>query len=311
MSATYRIHGLTVRSDIALSAIEVADGDPDVRIRRADDQPIGGEAPDGELIAREIVPPDHAFYVTDTGGDFTVRYGHTCDFSVARDGRKIAVTVARGADLDLVSIILSAGGMAFAAMRNGCHVLHASGATIRDRAVIAIGDPGAGKTTTAAELALAGGSMLADDAIRVDLSNGAGARVYQGAHTLRLREPAARVLSSALEAVTPASRSPDGRVTFSPSREALESVPLLAVLVPVSGPQHHELSINRLASRQAVIETTRHIRIAGFLKGTHLVDHFAFSSELAQRVPFFELRRPVHPLPPDQVRAMVEDALPR
>jgi hypothetical protein len=306
--AAYRIHDLLVRSEFRLSAPEVDGGvRPDVIVTRDGERGVGDDAPAGRLVAVELDPP-FSFFIVESPEGFVVRYSRTCELAVSSDGATIGVTVdPRGGD-PMAGVILSAGGLAFAAMRRRHALFHASGVALGDRAVIALGDPGTGKTTLAAELALAGATVLADDAIRVDLGVG-GPSVFPGARTLRLRESSALCLEPYLTALGPPERDADGRLALRIGGDPPPRAALAAVLVttPEDGREHIELA--PLGRRDALVEAVRHIRIAGFVDGRYLVDHFSFSSALVEQVPFFRLHRPPHALAPAEVRERIEAAL--
>ncbi len=307
-SENYRIHDLVVRSELALSLPPSnADVEPDVEVVLADHRCVGEDAPDGRLVAVELMPP-FSFYIVDTNDGFILRYGITCDLAVAADGSHIEIAVDPRRGDQMASVILTAGGLAFAAMRKGHVMFHASGIALDGRAVITLGDAGTGKTTLAAELAFAGAIVLADDAIRVDIGE-QGPIVFPGSRILRLRERSATGLREYVEQVSGVERAPDGRIAVRSAGEAPARCDLAAVFVTCPDEGRKRLEFERLDMRQALIEAVRHVRTAGFVDGTYLVDHFSFSSRLVQQVPFYRVTRPPRPLPPAEVRAQVDALL--
>jgi hypothetical protein len=73
-----------------------------------------------------------------------------------------------------------------AALR-GYEVLHASAVVLDGVAFGLLGDPGAGKSTLAATLALNGQQLLSDDVLTVSLDSGGAALAHRGSLTLTLR----------------------------------------------------------------------------------------------------------------------------
>jgi hypothetical protein len=82
--------------------------------------------------------------------------------------------------------ILSAQALPLAATIRGLEVLHACGVVLDGRALVIAGPPGAGKSSLAAALVRAGGQLLSDDAIALQLSDG-GLVAHAGSVVLQLR----------------------------------------------------------------------------------------------------------------------------
>lgn len=82
--------------------------------------------------------------------------------------------------------ILSAQALPLAATIRGLEVLHASGVVLDGRAVLITGPPGAGKSSLAAALVRAGGRLLSDDAVALQLS-GDSLIAHAGSVVLQLR----------------------------------------------------------------------------------------------------------------------------
>jgi hypothetical protein len=68
--------------------------------------------------------------------------------------------------------ILAAQALPLAATVRGLEVMHASGVVLDGRALLIAGPPGAGKSSLAAALVRAGGQLLSDDAVALQLSDG-------------------------------------------------------------------------------------------------------------------------------------------
>jgi hypothetical protein len=82
--------------------------------------------------------------------------------------------------------ILPFQALPLAATIRGLEVLHASGVVLGGRAVLVAGPPGAGKSSLAAALVRAGGQLLSDDAVALELRNGA-LIAHAGSTALQLR----------------------------------------------------------------------------------------------------------------------------
>lgn len=82
--------------------------------------------------------------------------------------------------------ILAAQALPLAATIRGLEVLHASGVVLDGRALLVAGPPGAGKSSLAAALVRAGGQLLSDDAVALQLAEGA-LIAHAGSVVLQLR----------------------------------------------------------------------------------------------------------------------------
>jgi len=92
--------------------------------------------------------------------------------------------------------ILAAQALPLAATIRGLEVLHASGVVLDGMAVLLAGPPGAGKSSLAAALVRAGGELLSDDAVALQLSDG-GLTAHAGSVVLQLRAVEDERLSAA------------------------------------------------------------------------------------------------------------------
>jgi len=91
--------------------------------------------------------------------------------------------------------ILAFQALPLAATIRGLEVLHASGVVLDGRAILLAGPPGAGKSSLAAALVRAGGQLLSDDAVALELSDGA-LIAHPGSTALQLRSAENQRLSA-------------------------------------------------------------------------------------------------------------------
>ncbi len=108
--------------------------------------------------------------------------------------------------------IIAAQALPLAATIRGLEVLHASGVVLGGRALLVAGAPGAGKSSLAAALVRAGGQLLSDDAVALQLSDGA-LIAHPGSVVLQLRIEQDQQLSADARAALghPTSSSTDKR----------------------------------------------------------------------------------------------------
>jgi hypothetical protein len=83
--------------------------------------------------------------------------------------------------------IIAAQALPLAATLRGLEVFHASGVVLDGRALLFSGPPGAGKSSLAAALVRAGGRLLSDDAVALELRDGM-LTAHAGSVVLQLRD---------------------------------------------------------------------------------------------------------------------------
>ena len=88
---------------------------------------------------------------------------------IARDGLELLCEPEPG--IESWANILAFQALPLAATIRGLEVMHASGVVLDGGAVLVAGPPGAGKSSLAAALVRAGGQLLSDDAVALQLSN--------------------------------------------------------------------------------------------------------------------------------------------
>jgi hypothetical protein len=106
---------------------------------------------------------------------------------IAPDGR--LVRTARGEAIDgRFERFLIGRVLPWTSLVRGIEVLHAAAVTVAGRAVILIGQSGAGKTSLAIQLVLAGAGFLTDDVLAVDRGEDGQLRAHPGARVAGLRD---------------------------------------------------------------------------------------------------------------------------
>lgn len=179
-------------------------------------------------------------------------------------------------------------------------VLHAS-AVVSDEVAIAIcGPSGSGKSTIAAALTLAGARLVTDDALRIDLSDGAVARCYPGVPELRLRQTRGWPLNPSLTRVLT-----DERLGYRPSQPVDVLTPLGALIFPNVSPEHATPTLTRLRGERGARQLLGASRIAW--TGTSQLEAFRNLLQLSRLVPAYQLDLPPNYCNlPDNAAALVQ-----
>ena len=146
-SSTYTAFGLTIHSELALTGLRPATGASDIQVRREAVQPPGGFPPSG--IAHE----------PDADAD---RFAWLDRARLRVTDREILVD---SSDEAFARQCVVGPGLGVLLHRRGMLVLHGAAIDVGGRAVVLLGDKGAGKSTTAAALIARGHRLLTDDLV--------------------------------------------------------------------------------------------------------------------------------------------------
>jgi hypothetical protein len=128
------------------------------------------------------------------GAFYRIHYTEGIDYILSRDGARLWILSSKNvAESDVLSYLLGPV-MGFILRVRGMVCLHASAVAINRRAVVFVGDVGAGKSTTAMAMGRLGHPILSDDI--VPIYQNAGATYAQpGYPRMRLRQPSLPMLS--------------------------------------------------------------------------------------------------------------------
>ncbi len=182
MNYSYRAYGLTINSDTAISALQeegTSFGRPDVVMSLGSEPDWVREAK--ELPARvdrsrtgEIEGQDPPFTLTSFGEEkyFQLAYDDGTRFIVDGTAKRLWGTWQPPLTLEDFATYLVGPVMGFVLRRRGILALHASSVCVSGNAVMLCGSSEAGKSTTAAALALRGVPVLAEDISPVKEDNG-------------------------------------------------------------------------------------------------------------------------------------------
>lgn len=174
VKTAYRAYGLTITSSVEIPALRSTGSNnvinPDVHFE------MGAPPPDwaaralslrGKRLpaARPSTTGPDSFKLTQHGDAcfFQLAYGDGTRFLVDEKANRIWGEAGLGLTDGDVFVYLLGPVLGFALRRRGRTPLHASALAIGDHAVALVGMPGAGKSTTAAALALRGWPVLCED----------------------------------------------------------------------------------------------------------------------------------------------------
>src|SRR5262245_9285815 len=162
---SYRLHGLTLRSELPLCASFDDRGFPDYIVKWADGTRTDG-ARRGRVVARAVLPAGEFEHASCETG-YQLRFPGVGEFLVDVHEQSITVCLIGGVHPDIASLLLAGHVMAFLLNVAGECVLHASGVLVDESVLAFAGASGSGKSTLAALFCSDGARLVSDDVLRL------------------------------------------------------------------------------------------------------------------------------------------------
>lgn len=310
MKHWYHAHDLVISSEVelALPPGPPASGLPDLVLRWGVQRPVPPDDPPGNRLAGRSGPDGRILYSLGRNRDRTVlRYPGLCDFAGDLDLSDVTVHLNPGADPGLIPVLAAGALIAVHLKLRHELVLHASAVQLDGRALAFVGASGMGKSTLAAALCRNGCELVADDVLRVDLTDPAVVRVYPGSTESRLRMNARQLADTAPpDAVRPTA---DGRLALRPRACAGGPLPLAACVVPRPSRKAEDVSVRRLPTSRALLRMIQFPRVVGWSEPVSAAHEFQALADLVERVPIFEASVPWGPPFRPEVLAGLLDAV--
>lgn len=276
----YRIHGLSVCSQVPLDAPVGRHEVPDIEVLWGAEKIIPCCVPPGVLV-QEYTPDDEGYACAKTEAGYTIRFFGCCEFQI--NAGLSTVVVHRGPDVDprWAALLLGGNVLGFILMLSGKTVLHASAVERNDRALAFVGASGMGKSTLATLFCLQGHKLLTDDVLRIDFREQAFV-CFPGTVSTRLRPGSAVLAEQFPEGIR--KESVDQRTCIR-LQENFSTLPLLgAIVVPKLSRKTTTARVKRLSPREAFLSLSRYPRILG-LKDRHLIgSQFHTMSQVAKEL---------------------------
>ncbi len=286
MSVFYKAFGLVIRSDFALESLEPHDATDD----QADLYVIRSEG-----IVRDPNPPVDPFFDIRPG----VQYMHWWaigGYLIERDDT-VRVEPHAGVSDHLVSQALLGLVMSIVLERHQLLCLHAGAVNVQDRAVVFLGDKGAGKSTTSGAMLARGHLPITDDLVAVENLFG------EDPHpTIRPGFSCMKLWPDTLEALNLETHE-DDRLIHPQTTKIQKRLPLAipdrnvsasAAFVLRRDPDVAETHAVRLPQHEALQMVLRYTFMARYgesrLGRDHLVLHMRRCAAFVAKVPVYELR---------------------
>ena len=291
----YEIHGLVVESEIALQARDADPGaEPDYRVRVGPPVDCPPSPPPGTVLGG-FGDDGFGYWVTEDPrerGRWTIRYAGICQAELDRDAGALTVHRAVGGEPGMVPVFLEGSLLAHVLASEGLLALHASAVEWGGEALAIVGPSGWGKSTLAALFCAAGARLVADDALRVDVS-ASSAICFPGSRRLRLREASAPLGHAIEEAAL--SETVDGRTAVRPVGVVDEPLALRSALIPEPSREVERLEVERLGPTEAAKELLSYPRLTRWRTPEHIGRLFRLTTDVAAAVPVYRATVPWGP----------------
>ena len=294
MIVTYRIHGLTVRSDLPLDAETwpaSSDVLADIVVERGGTIRVSNETPPGQVIADGVTSRGRFYIATSTNKGIVMRYPGLCEFVIGSDLSSIRWHLDPASNEEFASILISGTVLALVLILRHELVLHASAVEVDGHAIAVVGAPGMGKSTLAALIALGRGSLITDDVLRVEFLD-ADVVCHPAAREVRLRVSFADLNGGASALVR---TTADGRTALHLGADHGNAVPLRSIVIPYPDPERRELLAERAPLQMAHFLLSRYPRVLGWQEPVTRRVQFQRTADLVERVPVYRVRIPWGP----------------
>ena len=274
----YAAYGLTIESEIGLPELPSADTEsPDVVFRhgKVDPLPTSDEHNDRRRIR---ATPDRTRLTYDSIGSFLVEAGERVTIDLVTPKIEGNIAVRRLLENDMIALILH---------QRGQLVLHASAVGIDEKAVVFLGQRGAGKSTMATVFHQEGYDVFEDDTVCIRDESGVPT-VLPGVPQLRLRPHTAETLKL----------DPTAQPTFTTKPEKvhirLDTVPDPAPLARCYLLRRGgRAEFKELSLKDKFFNLRSQTFVRGLLADTGAAEtHFEQCSKIIESVPFRELHYP-------------------
>lgn len=285
----YELHGLHIRSEVALHAPVCQTDSPDLDVRWGEDCAIPDQLPAGRVLATLSLADGRGYTHMDTGTGYALCFHQTCEFRTDYHRRLIRVHLAPNVEPGIVPLLLVGNVVAALLTLSGECVLHASAVEIDGVALAFVGSSGMGKSTLAALLCASGARLITDDVLRLE-QDGNGFRCFVGASEIRLRQEAAGLAERFPAAVT--GTTADNRLAIRLDDNRSSRPRLHAIVIPHPSRTVRELRLTRLTQPQALFSLARYPRVLGWQTSEPVRRQFEAFGRVARSVPVFDAEIP-------------------
>lgn len=292
---SYVAYGLNVHSSLVLPELIEQNRPADITIRTGEVQPNRSDG--------------HASASADGAITGTIRFfGEKIGTFLLRNGEEFVVDPVLGASEEALRLFILGTGLAVLLHQRGFTVLHASSVAVRGKAVVFLGEGGAGKSTLAAAMHARGHALLTDDVTAIESMPESDLVVRPGFPQFKLWPRSLSAIGKTPEGLPRLNERIDKRAVRISSGFSTEAAPLNCIYLLE---QDSSLGIEPMSRKEALAQLLPHwysARIsANLMQALGLSSQFLQCAQLAEKVGVFRLRRPLDLEIMPEVLSMVEE----
>lgn len=292
---TYLMHGLHVSSHADLRHTTAPQHEQvDVVLVEGPRLDVPSDDPPGDILARLDAPDGRRLYsFAETEHHYLLRFFDAGQATISRQLDHVTWQSHTTSPPDLMPLLFNGAIVSFLLMMRGHGLLHASAVEYAGRGLAFVGRSGLGKSTMASLCCAAGGALLTDDVLRVDVNHGF-ATARRGAGENRLRRSVHEVLGESGDGV-PHRETVDGRTAVTMPPSGREQVRLAAIVVPLPSPGRSEVRLRCVEGVEAVALLAGFPRLLGWRHQPTALRQFDFLADLVAAVPIYTADLPWGP----------------
>jgi hypothetical protein len=273
--------------------LTTTEADLTISLRGGFERDSGVERRRSWYVSPELDSRGRPEMMIETGdGGYWLTYDDAVTFLVDRAGARVSAHWSAPLSVADAAGYLGGSVLAFVLRLRGAVPLHASAIVVEDRAILFIGEPWAGKSTTVAAFSKIGCPVLADDIVRIDVDAGR-VLAYPGHPKLHLWSDSATALFGT------ADDSEGAEYRKHALRLPASGLPLHTTPLPVGAiyllgerlKNHSGMpSLQPVPTSRAVVALARHTYGGCFLDRSMRAREFEVLCRLADTAPVRELR---------------------
>ena len=243
-------------------------------------------------------------WLTADGAFYRFHYTEGIDYVLSSDGARLWVCASSTvAERDILSYLLGPV-TGFVLRVRGVVCLHASAIAVDGRAIVFVGDIGAGKSTTAMAMGRLGYPIISDDIVPIRRSNGA-TLAEPGYPRMRLRQAALPMLSNINPDLPPLPKPEgDGRLHFALTGDGyrFQSEPLpIGALYLLGGRDRQAPRVEPVLPVEGFIHLVGNTYVTRFLDTSMRAHEFHELSQLVQAIPGAQTAPPPRAFAPHHI----------
>lgn len=281
----YKAYGLTIRSEIELPELSIAEQviTWDILIKRGD--VVLPKVKKTPIYRRGI----RAFFGKDVDHNLILHWDEVATYK-AIGGSELIINPLTG-DANLLSLFTISEALGLILFQKGYFLLHASAVKVGNEAWCFMGNPGAGKSTTAAAFVKAGCPLLSDDLTAIKFDNNGNAYIIPAYPQLKIWDNTVAGLSYEKSILFPVS---EGVNKFSYVPEGIfDQQPVRLSNVFFLHKAKNQVALKLLNASAIPLETLKNFPLPiSLLSGETLKTHFLQSFQCAKAAKIWKKRRP-------------------